>query len=63
MPRPFRAWGYPVTTALVLAGSLLFLAAAVHDDSKSAERVLALLAVAAPAYLWMRWRRRKTRTV
>jgi APA family basic amino acid/polyamine antiporter len=58
MPRPFRAWGYPVTTALVLAGSLIFLAAAVHDDPTSAERVVALIAVAAPAYLWMKRRSR-----
>lgn len=61
MPRPFRAWGYPVTTALVLAGSLIFLAAAIHDDPTSAERVLALIAVAAPAYLWMKWKSRAAR--
>jgi basic amino acid/polyamine antiporter, APA family len=58
MPRPFRAWGYPVTTVLVLAGSIVFLVVAAHDDPTSAVRVLALLAVAAPAYGWMRWKRR-----
>lgn len=26
LPRPFRSWGYPWTTAVVLAGALLFLA-------------------------------------
>jgi APA family basic amino acid/polyamine antiporter len=57
MERPFHAWGYPVTTALVLIGSLVFLAAAIHDDPRSATRVLALLAVAVPAYLWLRRRR------
>lgn len=58
MPRPFRAWGYPVTTVLVLIGSLLFLAAAAHDDPASAVRAVALLAVAAPVYGYMRWRQR-----
>jgi len=59
MVRPFRAWGYPVTTVLVLSGSLLFLVAAVHDDPRSAVRASALLAVAVPVYIWMRWRRRR----
>lgn len=58
MPRPFRAWGYPGTTFLVLAGSVVFLIAAIHDDPASAMRVVGLVAVAAPAYLWVRWKRR-----
>jgi APA family basic amino acid/polyamine antiporter len=58
LPRPFRAWGYPVTTVLVLAGSLAFLIAAIHDDRLSALRAAALLALAVPAYAGMRWRRR-----
>ena len=53
MARPFRAWGYPVTTVLVLTGSLLFLVAAVHDDPRSAVWAAALLAVAVPVYTWM----------
>ena len=63
MVRPFRAWGYPVTTVLGLAASLAFLAAAIHDDPASAYRAVALLAMAAPAYAWMRWRQRATRQV
>ena len=59
--RPFRAWGYPVTTILVLTGSLLFLVAAVHDDHASALRAATFLAAAAPVYLWMLWRRRQIR--
>jgi APA family basic amino acid/polyamine antiporter len=58
MPRPFRAWGYPVTTGLALAGSFAFLVAAIHDDRVSALRALGLLAWAAPAYAFMRWRQR-----
>jgi APA family basic amino acid/polyamine antiporter len=59
MPRPFRAWGYPVTTGLVLVGSLLFLIAAVHDDYATALRAAAFLFAALPVYLWMQWRRRR----
>jgi len=58
MVRPFRAWGYPVTTVLVLSGSLLFLVAAVHDDPRSAAWAAALVAVAVPVYIRMRWRQR-----
>ena len=58
MVRPFRAWGYPVTTVVVLAASLAFLIAAAHDDPASSWRAAALLAVAVPVYAWMRWRQR-----
>ena len=58
MPRPFRAWGYPLTTGLVLFGSLLFLIAAVHDDQATALRAAVFLITAAPVYLWMQWKRR-----
>ena len=33
-PRPYRAWGYPVTPALALIGSLLFLAGAICGRHK-----------------------------
>ena len=46
--RPFRAWGYPVTTLLALAGSLVFLVASIHDDPASAARTAVLLAAALP---------------
>jgi len=58
MPRPFRAWGYPATTLVVLAGSLMFLVAAVHDDPRSALRATGLVAGAVPVYLWMKRKRR-----
>ncbi|MGA7314762.1 MAG: APC family permease [Silvibacterium sp.] len=58
MVRPFRAWGYPVTTVLVLAASLAFLIAAVRDDPVSAWRAAVLLAVAVPVYVWMRRKQR-----
>jgi APA family basic amino acid/polyamine antiporter len=34
--RPYRAFGFPYTTAVVLLGSLLFLTAALVEDSRSA---------------------------
>lgn len=58
LPRPFRAWGYPLTTGLVLAGSLAFLVADVHDDPRGALRAAVLLAMALPAYAFMRWKNR-----
>jgi APA family basic amino acid/polyamine antiporter len=58
MVRPFRAWGYPVTTVLVLSGSLFFLVAAVHDDPRSAVWASALLMAAVPVYTWRRRRQR-----
>src|SRR5215471_15609825 len=48
LPRPFRAWGYPWTTLLVLAGSLLFLVAAVKSDVKNSLAALGILAAGAP---------------
>jgi APA family basic amino acid/polyamine antiporter len=32
MPRPYRAWGYPWTTGIALAASVVFLAASVVTD-------------------------------
>lgn len=61
MKRPFCAWGYPGTTVVVLIGSLLFLAVAAHDDPASAFRAAIMLAVAIPAYLWLRWHHREHR--
>ena len=34
-PRPYRAWGYPVTPALALIGSVLFLAGAIRADTRT----------------------------
>jgi APA family basic amino acid/polyamine antiporter len=52
LPRPFRAWGYPWTTALVLLGSLVFLVGDVRQDWTSASRAAVLLALALPVYWW-----------
>lgn len=43
-PRTFRAWGYPWSAAIVLAGSLAFLIAALVADRVNAIAAIALLA-------------------
>src|SRR5438034_11164972 len=44
-PRPFRAWGYPWSAALVLAGAAAFLVGAAAGDTINAGGALALLAL------------------
>lgn len=51
LPRPYRTWGYPWTTALVLLGSIVFLAGAVISDKKNSLWALALLAISYPIYV------------
>jgi APA family basic amino acid/polyamine antiporter len=48
--RPYRAWGYPWTTALALIGSVLFLAGAVASDTRNSVYALILLAVSYPIF-------------
>src|SRR6266850_4321788 len=42
--RPFRAWGYPWSAGIVLAGAIAFLAGAAVGDTVNAAAALALLA-------------------
>ena len=44
-PRPFRAWGYPWSVAVVLAGATAFLVGAVIGDAINATGAVILLAV------------------
>lgn len=61
LPRPYRAFGYPVSTAIVLLGSIAFLVAAVAEDPRSGLIGAGLLACCAPAYAWLaRARRRRS---
>jgi basic amino acid/polyamine antiporter, APA family len=53
-PRPYRAWGYPWTTALALAGSIAFLVGAVASDTRNSAYALLLLAVSYPVFRMMR---------
>ena len=63
VPRPFRAWGYPWSTGIVLLGSFLFLVAAIHGDPVTALRAFVLLAISVPVYLWMKKRHVVSSTV
>ena len=49
-PRPYRAWGYPVTPALALTGSVLFLVGAIWTDTQNSAYALGLLAVSYPVF-------------
>ncbi|MDT7807917.1 MAG: basic amino acid/polyamine antiporter, family [Acidobacteriota bacterium] len=53
-PRPYRAWGYPVTTALALAGSVAFLAGSVASDTENSLYALLLLAASYPVFIIFR---------
>jgi APA family basic amino acid/polyamine antiporter len=60
LARPYRAFGYPFSTATVLGGSVALLVAAVGEDPHSGIMAAALLAACAPAYWWLaRGRRRR----
>ena len=48
--RPFKAWGYPVTTAIVLVGSVGFLVAAIIEDWHSGVTAVVFLSLCIPAY-------------
>jgi APA family basic amino acid/polyamine antiporter len=50
MPRPYRAWGYPWTTALALLGSIGFLIEAVREDRTNSVFTLIALACSYPVY-------------
>lgn len=54
LPRPYRAWGYPWTTGIVLLGSIAFLVGAVISDQRHSLFALAILAVSVPIYLLVR---------
>ena len=55
-PRPFRAWGYPWSAAVVLAGAAAFLVGAAAGDSMNAAGALALLALGFPIrWTWRIW--------
>ena len=61
--RPYRAWGYPFTTALALAGSVAFIAGAVVSDTANSLYALRLLALSLPAYFIVRRLRGGTEVV
>jgi basic amino acid/polyamine antiporter, APA family len=59
LPRPYKAFGYPFSTAVVLVGSVAFLIAAVAEDPRSGLIAAVFLAACGPAYSWMARRRQR----
>jgi APA family basic amino acid/polyamine antiporter len=55
-PRPYRAWGYPWTTAMALLGSASFLIGAIAGDPSNSAGALLLLAASYPAFRLVRRR-------
>jgi APA family basic amino acid/polyamine antiporter len=51
LPRPYRAWGYPWTTALALGGSAAFVVGAVAGDPRNSLYALGVLALSYPVYV------------
>jgi APA family basic amino acid/polyamine antiporter len=58
LPRPYRAFGFPYTTAIVLLGCVLVWIAAIMEDRWSAFFAALLLVACAPVYAWVARRRR-----
>lgn len=56
-PRPYRAWGYPWSTGLLVAGSIAFFAAQVYGDTRNSLWAMAALAVSYPLFRVVRGRR------
>jgi APA family basic amino acid/polyamine antiporter len=53
-PRPYRAWGHPWTTGLVLLGSVAYLSGVILSDPKTSRISLVLLALSYPIYRFSR---------
>ena len=61
LPRPYRAFGFPYTTAIVLLGCVALWIAAIMQDQRSAWFAGLLLLASAPVYAWVARRRRLDR--
>jgi APA family basic amino acid/polyamine antiporter len=57
-PRPYRAFGFPFTTIIVLLGCVALWIAAIMEDLRSAFFAALLLIACAPVYAWLARRRR-----
>jgi APA family basic amino acid/polyamine antiporter len=55
MDRPYRAWGYPWTTAIALIGSVLFLIGSIATDRDNAPLALGMLVLSYPVFRVMKW--------
>jgi len=55
MDRPYRAWGYPWTTAIALGGSVLFLIGSIATDRDNVPLALGMLVLSYPVFRVMKW--------
>jgi APA family basic amino acid/polyamine antiporter len=55
MKRAYRAWGYPWTTGIALAASILFLIASIATDRENAPLALAMLVLSYPVFRVLKW--------
>ena len=55
LERPHRAWGYPWTTALALAASVVFLVGALASDRENTPLTFLVLAASYPVYRALKW--------
>jgi len=58
-PRPYRAFGFPFTTVIVLSGCVALWVAAIMEDWHSAVFAGVLLIACVPVYAWIAHRRRR----
>jgi APA family basic amino acid/polyamine antiporter len=63
MPRPYRAWGYPWTTAIALLGSVLFLVGSIVTDRENAPLALLMLILSYPLYRILKYAAARTAEV
>jgi len=62
MKRPYRAWGYPWTTAIALISSVAFLIGAVFADRENTPWALGLLVAGYPIFRIMKWASRRVQS-
>jgi APA family basic amino acid/polyamine antiporter len=58
--RPYRAWGYPWTTAIALIASGIFLIGALASDRENTPWTFVVLAVSYPVYRALKWAARRS---
>jgi basic amino acid/polyamine antiporter, APA family len=55
MNRPYRAWGYPWTTAIALLASAIFLVGSIATDRDNAPLALGMLVLSYPVFRVLKW--------
>jgi len=55
MNRPYRAWGYPWSTAIALGASVVFLVGSIATDRENAPLALLMLVFSYPVYRVLKW--------